>query len=354
MSKTVLALSVLLAAGVSLVGVGIGHELWKPDAQSHTSLLSKGAGNPSSASITAAAVSPGLVDINATLDDPGKHTMATGIVLTPTGLVLTNNHVINGATVLRATDVGNGRTYRASIVGYDRNHDIALLRLDGAAGLRTTAFGSSSDVFVGQAIVAVGNAGGVGGTPSAAGGSVIALDQHIVATDESGSNRERLNGLIEVNANVQPGDSGGPLVNGARRVIGVDTAASTGFSFHSPGHRGYVIPINQAMVIAAQIEGGRSSTAIHIGPTAFLGVELSSATSRATVLGVLPGSPAAEVGLARGDVITSLGGRAVDSPTALISLLDQHRPGSRVHLDWRSRLGQRHTATVELVVGPAH
>ncbi len=302
----------------------------------------------------AGAVGPGLVDINATLDDPGKHTMATGIVLTPSGLVLTNNHVINGATVLRATDVGNGRTYQASVVGYDRNHDIALLKLDGAAGLRTTAFGSSSNVAVGQAIVAVGNAGGVGGTPSAAGGSVVALDQHIVATDQSGSNRERLNGLIEVNANVQPGDSGGPLVNSARRVIGVDTAALMGFSFHSPGRRGYTIPINQALAITAQIESGHSSTAIHLGPTAFLGVELSSATSRARLRSVLSGSPAAKAGLASGDVITSLAGRAVDSSAALISLLDQCRPGSRVHLDWRSRLGQRHTVTVELVVGPAH
>ena len=354
MRKTTLTLSVLFAAGVLLVGVGIGHELRKPDAQSPARLLSRGAGNPPSVSAMAAAVSPGLVDINATLDDPGKHTMATGIVLTRSGLVLTNNHVINGATVLRATDVGNGRTYRASVVGYDRNHDIALLKLDGAAGLKTSAFGSSADVVVGQAIVAVGNAGGVGGTPSAAGGSVVALDQHIVATDESGSNRERLNGLIEVIANVQPGDSGGPLVNSARRVIGVDTAASTGFSFHSPERRGYAIPINQALAIAAEIESGHSSAAIHIGPTAFLGVELSSATSRARIRSVLPGSPAAKAGLASGDVITSLAGRAVDSSAALISLLDHCRPRSRVHLDWRSRLGQRHTATVKLVVGPAH
>ena len=134
MSKTTLTLSVLLT--VFAVGVGIGHDLWKPDTQSPARPLSKGAGNSPSVSAMAGAVGPGLVDINATLDDPGKHTMATGIVLTPSGLVLTNNHVINGATVLRATDVGNGRTYQASVVGYDRNHDIALLKLDGAAGLK--------------------------------------------------------------------------------------------------------------------------------------------------------------------------------------------------------------------------
>ena len=377
MSKRTLTLSVLLAAGAVLVGVGIGHELWRPAAQlqpsggfgapgaggspygygsggSSSGTLPGGSGGPPDVSSIAAQVDPGLVDINATVGDQGEHTTATGIVLTPSDLVLTNNHVIDGATMISAADVGNGKTYRATVVGYDRSEDIAVIQLSGASGLKTTAFGSSSEVAVGQAVVAIGNAGGVGGTPSAAGGSVVALNQQIVARDESGASSERLSGLIEVNADVQPGDSGGPLVSSAGKVIGVDTAASAGFSFYSSGGQGYAIPINQALAIAAQIENDQSSATVHIGPTAFLGVELAPATSRATIVAVLSGSPAAKAGLGSGDVITSLAGQTVDSQAALISLLDRYRPGEQLRLGWSDRSGQRHTATVQLAAGPAH
>jgi len=376
MSKTTVTLSVLLAAGALLVGVGINHELLRPTApstlllrpsgslgapgtghspQAHRSESSVSGGTAGFANVSAiaAAIDPGLVDINATLDGQGKHTLATGIVLTRSGQVLTNNHVIDGATAISAIDVGSGRTYQASVVGYDRSHDIAVLQLTGPSGLKTAALGDSAKIAVGQTVVAVGNAGGVGGPPSAAAGWLVAFNERVVASDESGTISERLSGLIEVNANVQPGDSGGPLVNSSGQVIGVDTAALADFSFHPRRGQAYAIPIDQALAIAAQIEGGRSSTAIHIGPTAFLGVELSSATSRATVHGVFPGSPAAKAGLAPGDVVTSLAGRAVDSQTALISLLDRCRPGNRVRLAWSNKLRQQRTTSVKLVVGPA-
>jgi S1-C subfamily serine protease len=238
-------------------------------------------------------------------------------------------------------------------VGYDRSQDVAVIQLSGASGLKTSVLGNSSTVAVGESIVAIGNAGGVGGTPSAAGGSVVAVDQQITATDENSVGSERLSGLIEVNADVQSGDSGGPLVNSTGQVIGVDAAASAGSSFRSSGGQGYAIPINQALAIAAQIENNHFSASVHIGPTAFLGVELPSATSRATIVGVLSGSPAAKAGLGSGCVITSLAGRAVGSPTTLISLLSHCRPKDRVRLGWSDRSGQRHAATVQLAAGPA-
>src|SRR5215831_7652968 len=180
-----------------------------------------------STSQIASRVSPGLVDVTSTLGYAGATAAGTGIVLTSNGEVLTNNHVINGATSVKVTDIGNGKTYQATVVGYDASHDIAVLQLSGASGLTTTT-GDSSTVRVGDSVVGIGNAGGKGGTPSVAAGTVTALNQSITASDEGSSSSERLSGLIETNADIQAGDSGGPLVNSHGQVIGVDTAASSG------------------------------------------------------------------------------------------------------------------------------
>jgi S1-C subfamily serine protease len=279
--------------------------------------------------------------------------------------VLTSNHVVNGATSISATDVGNGHTYKATVVGYDRSHDIAVIQLSGASGLRTAKLGDSSKAAVGAGVVAIGNAGGTGGAPSAAGGTIVALGQQIVASDSGDGTSEQLTGLVETNADIQPGDSGGPLVDTAGEVIGIDTAASGGYSFQSSATQGFAVPINRAMTIISQIEGNHASATVHIGATAFLGVELqptdaygdgfggSSSASGATLARVLSGSPAAKAGLTAGDVITSVNGQTVDSPTTLSSLLGTHKPGDHVSIGWTDQTGQQHSATVQLATGPA-
>ena len=328
----------------------------------------QGSGAPSNVSAIAAAASPGLVDINSTLSYEGASGAGTGIVLTSTGEILTNNHVIDGATSISVTDVGNGKTYKATVVGYDKSHDIAVLQLQGASGLKTAKIGDSSKATVGESVVAIGNAGGTGGTPSAAGGSIIALNQQITASDELGGASEQLTGLIEVNADVQPGDSGGSLVNSAGQVIGIDTAASGAngdpfalYASGSAGNQGFAIPINGALTIAHEIVAGKASATVHIGGTAFLGVELASSdsfsggstVSGAQIAGVINGGTAAKAGLADGDVITSLGGHAVDSATTLSTLMAGYHPGTRVELGWTDGNGQSHTANVVLGSGPA-
>src|ERR1039457_2713314 len=190
----------------------------------------------------ASKVDPGLVDVVSTLGYQSGAAAGTGIVLTSTGEVLTNNHVIDGATSISVTDVGNGRVYSATVVGYDRSSDIAVLQLRGASGLKVASIGNSSKVRVGEAVVGIGNAGGVGGTPEVVGGSVTGLNRSITATEQDGGNPENLKGLIQVNADIQPGDSGGPLVDTAGKVLGMDTAASAGFSFQTAGTQGYAIP----------------------------------------------------------------------------------------------------------------
>jgi S1-C subfamily serine protease len=323
----------------------------------------------------ASAVDPALVDINVTLGYQSGQAAATGIVLNSTGLVLTNNHVVDGATSLSATDVGNGQTYQATVLGYDVSHDIALIQLQNASGLQTAQVGDSSTATVGQAVVAVGNAGGTGGTPSAAGGSLVALDQQITASDQGSGSSETLSGMLQTDADIQPGDSGGPLVNTAGQVIGIDTAggSSSSDSFSSGSTQGFAVPINTAMAIVNQIQSKTSSSTVHIGGTAFLGVELQSADSQgdfgsgsgafgdqsgstssgATIAGVLSGSPAEQAGLAAGDVIVAVDGQPVDSATTLGTLLGSHQPGDSVQLGWTDASGAQHTSTVQLASGPA-
>jgi S1-C subfamily serine protease len=318
--------------------------------------------NPGSADADAVAakVDPAVVDINTVLGYRNGRAAGTGIVLSPTGLVLTNNHVVAGSTSISVTDVGNGRTYTASVLGYDRSEDVALIQLKDASGLATAVIGDSSKVSIGDSVVALGNAGGTGGTPAIAAGTVTALNRSITASDDAAGTSETLRGLIEVNANIVSGDSGGPLANSSGQVIGIDTAASAGFQYQDgqsgTGGDGYAIPINQAMTIAKQIQAGTASSTVHIGQTAFLGVQTRSergqAVQGAPVAGVLSGSPAESAGLTRGDVIVSLAGQPVDSATTLTTLLDAHHPGDRVSLGWTDSAGQTHSASVVLAAGP--
>lgn len=320
---------------------------------------SSGTGPADAASI-AARVNAGVVDINTNVGYQDAQAAGTGMVLTADGVVLTNNHVISGATRISVTDVGNGRTYQATVLGYDRTHDVAVLRLTGATRLRTVSLGASSKVHVGQAVVGVGNAGGAGGTPSYAGGTVTALDQSITATDEGNGTTERLTGLIETDAGIVAGDSGGPLVDQQGKVIGMDTAATAGFRFRSAAGPGYAIPIDAALQIARLIEAGRSSATVHVGPTALLGVEVQSggdsfglrSGSGAVVADVLPGGPADAAGMGSGDVITAVGGHTVTDPETLTRAMLLERPGATVRVDYVDAFGQPRSATVHLTSGP--
>lgn len=312
----------------------------------------------------AAQVSPGLVDIVSTLGYRQAQAAGTGLVLTSSGEVLTNNHVIEGATSITVTDVGNGRSYRARVSGYDQSSDIAVLELQGASGLQTVTLGNSASAAVGQKVVALGNAGGKGGAPSVAEGRISSLGASVTASDEGAGTTEHLTGLIGHNADIQPGDSGGPLVSTAGRVIGINTAASSRFALQSgqTQTRAFAIPISDAVKIARQIEAGASSSVVHTGATGFLGVQIMSAGSAAVgggpagtgaaVAGVIPGLPADQAGLAAGDVIVSAAGHPVTSPSALQAALEQHHPGDSITIRWTNQAGQTQAATIILATGP--
>jgi S1-C subfamily serine protease len=321
------------------------------------------------ASQIAAHVDPGLVDIVSTDGLAQAESAGTGIVLTANGEVLTNNHVISGATSIKVTDIGNGRTYSAKVVGYDQSHDVAVIQLQGASGLTTASLGNSSAVGVGNNVTALGNAEGKGGTPAVASGAITGLNQSITASDQFSGTQEQLTGLIETNANIQPGDSGGPLANAYGQVIGMDTAASSQYQFQAQGNstaaNAYAIPINTAIAVANQIEAGSGSSTVHIGATAYLGVGVSAqqnglggfgqgqGTSGAYLAEVAQGSPAAGAGLAAGDTITSVGGVSVSSSQDIQHVLVKYHPGDSIQVSWTDQSGQSHTATLTLATGPA-
>jgi S1-C subfamily serine protease len=362
----------LTATAVVALAVGAGAGIGLAQGSTPSGKATATSNTELSTSQIASRVSPGLVDVTSTLGyaGAGSEAKGTGIVLTSNGEVLTNNHVISGATSVSVTDIGNGKTYKATVVGYDQTRDIAVLQLSGASGLTTATTGDSSTVKVGDRVVGLGNAGGVGGAPSAAAGTVTALNRSITASDEGSGTSERLTGLIQTNANIQAGDSGGPLANSHGQVIGVDTAASAGFQFGNGGFgngssgsgdqgttQGYAIPINTALSIADQIEAGHGSSTVHIGATAFLGLEIADSSqqgfSGVTLAGVAPGTPAASAGLGQGDVVTSVGGQSVSSSTDVQKVLVGHHPGDKISIGWTDPSGQSHTATVTLASGPA-
>src|SRR3954463_13410964 len=164
----------------------------------------------------------GVVVVLTSLGYEGGAAAGTGMVLTSSGRVLTNNHVIAGATSVRVSVPKTGHTYTAHVVGYDVPDDVAVLQLDKASGLTTVTRESSSAVAVGDTVTAVGNAGGTG-TIATAGGKVTRVRRTITVRDDHGrlEKLEKLADLIETSTHVEPGDSGGALLNSGGRVVGM-------------------------------------------------------------------------------------------------------------------------------------
>jgi S1-C subfamily serine protease len=343
-SVAVLMLTTFLAAGAVVVAAGaIGGIFSSP----------KPAGSASGPVVSR--VQDEIVDIDTVLEQ-NLAAAGTGMVLTPDGEVLTNNHVIQGASTITATDIGNGRTYTASVVGYDERRDVAVLRLDGAADLPSISLGDSDAVSTGMRVVTIGNAEGLGGTPASKTGVVLARDQAIAVADDLDGTSEHLSQLIEIRGDLEPGDSGGPMIDGAGAAVGMDTAASQSYQFSSGAGLGFAIEINPVKRIARQILAGRGTSTIHIGQTAFIGVRINTSDSSragAPIEGAVQGSPAAAAGIARGDLIVEFAGRPIASATALTAALVPYHPGQRVAIAWLTPAGVRQTATIRLAKGPS-
>jgi S1-C subfamily serine protease len=316
-------------------------------------------------------VQPGIVNISAPQVYGQGLSAGTGIILTSTGLVVTNNHVIEGATSPTATLVSSGKTYKATIIGYDKANDVALLQLVGASGLTPVTVGNSDGVQVGMHVLGLGNAQGQGGQPTVAPGQVTALNQSISPQDAATGASENLRGTIQTSAQIQPGDSGGPLANAAGQVIGMDVAASQVQQLNgTQTTAGYAIPINTALQAARQIAAGQTSANVQIGLPSFMGVTIADASagcpsngfggpsgrvasSGAVVCGVYHGTPAQTAGLIQGDVITNANGKAVPTANSLIAITAGFRPGQSLTVGYTDGNGVSRSLTLTLIGGPA-
>jgi S1-C subfamily serine protease len=298
-------------------------------------------------------VDPAVVDITTRLD--GGEAAGTGMVLTSSGLILTNNHVIDGATAISVQIAGTGPSYAAHVVGYDVVDDIALIKLDNASGLKTVAIGDSTSLTVGNQVVTIGNALGSSGPHAVSSGTIQALDQSITANDLTGGS-ESLTGLIQIDATLQPGDSGGPLVDASGHVIGMNTAATVSGRRAAVTTGGYAIAIDKALAVAQQIENGQSSSTIHVGDRAILGIEItsnrSSSQGGAVVAGVTAGGPAASAGITPGSIVTAIDSTTIGSADEVGVTLFSNKPGDKVSVTWTDSAGASHTQTLQLVAGP--
>jgi len=315
-----------------------------------------------------AAESRGVALVDTVLS--GGEAAGTGIVLSSDGEVLTNYHVVEGSTSIRVTLPGSGRAYTATVVGADQTADVALLKLAGASGLATARIDDDT-LAVGDAVTAVGNAGGTGSL-TAADGTVTDLSSSITTQSEGDVAGERLTRLVETSADVVPGDSGGPLLDAEGEVVGVDTAASSGGEID-----GYAVPIDTALAVVTQIRSGEETSAVRIGPAAFLGVQVAtgavsdsaygygdgygrsygreaSGTSNegASIAGVVEDGAAAQAGIEAGDTITGVGSTAVASASDLTDALAGLDPGDRVRVTWTGADGSSTSAEVTLGSSP--
>ena len=283
-----------LAAGVGAGAVvALNHNSQSPgntiSSQQIPSPNRNAAGNANTTNLNVESVAnkvkPGMVDINSTLKYQDGAAAGTGMVLSSNGVVLTNNHVVEGSTHLTATTVMGGRKYQATVIGVDPTDDVALIKLQGASGLKTVQVGDSAKVTLGTAVVAIGNAGGTGGPPTVTSGTITALGRTITASDSgSGQNTETLHNMLQTNAPIAEGDSGGALANAAGQVIGMNTAANSQSLGGAGTSMGFAIPIDRALAIAKKIAAGNGGGHILIGPKGFMGVGVDSVTDATACL----------------------------------------------------------------------
>jgi len=283
-----------------------------------------------------AKVEPSVVDIVAqSRRETGE---GTGIIISPDGYILTNAHVVNGASTVTVSTSSSGKALPATVIGADAAHDVALIHLDrGGGSLPAADLGRSADVTVGDDVVAIGNALGLRGDPTVTRGIVSALGRTV----------ENLTGMIQTDAAINPGNSGGPLVNSAGQVIGINTAVAA----DGAQNIGFAIPIDAAKALADRLKSGQGAA-----PTAFLGVsttDTQDGSAGAQVVQLVAGGPAQKAGLAVGDLIVSFDGKPVETADSLSGLVQARQPGDTVQVVV-DRNGSSRTFSLSLGTKPAN
>ena len=331
--------AVALAAGLIGGGVGFGGAyavLGDSGSASPPTLASAAEppapAEPADGSIAgaAAAITPSTVDIQVRTAQGASE--GSGVVLTADGEVLTNNHVVagagNGAQITVSTSDGN--QYRATVVGTSPSYDLAVLRLEGASGLKAATLGESSSVQVGEEVVATGSPQGLSGTVTA--GIVSALNRTVAAGGEDGGAPVVYNGL-QTDAPINQGNSGGPLVNLSGQVVGINSAIATSGQNAGSIGLGFAIPVDTAKRVAQELMSDGVATKPQLGVQGSVSASGSaSGAGGAQIAAVQPGSPAETAGLRAGDVVSKVNEYPVSSFADLIARVGNFVPGQQVTL----------------------
>jgi putative serine protease PepD len=267
-------------------------------------------------------VAPGVVDIvvnqsSGGFGDQGAQAEGSGFVVDSSGDIVTNQHVVDGATAIKVT-FQDGKTVKATLVGTDPSTDVAVVKVDVASSeLHPLTFASSAAVQVGQSVAAIGSPFGLPETLTS--GIVSALNRTI-----SAPNNYSISGAIQTDAPINHGNSGGPLLNAGGQVIGVNAQIES----DSGGNDGvgFAIPSDAVKTVADTIiAGGKVQHA-------YLGITIGTSASGAQVSAVKANSPAAAAGMKAGDVITAIDGDSVASADDLTAKISAHQPGDKVTL----------------------
>jgi putative serine protease PepD len=286
--------------------------------------------SPGSVAAAAAIALPTTVDIRVPQSQGTDE--GAGIILTADGDVLTNNHVIAGTTGPITVTLSDGSQHTATVVGTSPSYDLAVLKIAGVSGLTPATLADSANLQVGQTVVAIGSPEGLTGTVTS--GIVSALNRTVEVQADNASTVV-YNGL-QTDASINPGNSGGPLVNLQGQVVGIDSAIESGSSQGngqtSQGGSiglGFAIPVDQAQRVAQELMATGTATKPVLGVQ---GNAVTTATTGAQITAVTPGSPAAQAGLAAGDVITKVDSDTVQNFADLIARIGADAPGSQATL----------------------
>ena len=311
------------------------------------------------------AVAPSVVSITVRTGTSGAQ--GSGVIIDDKGHVLTNHHVVAGATEGGRINVSlsDGSTYRATIAGTDESTDLAVVTIkDPPKDLKPITLGSSKDLQVGDPVMAVGNPLGLAGTVTT--GVVSALNRPVSTSsaDEGGGqglfsqqqSEPVVTSAIQTSAAINPGNSGGALVDASGRLIGINSSiASVGQSSGSAGNIGigFAIPVDEASWIADQlIENGHAKHAfLGVRPTDGTAQLGSASRTGAKLVDVIDGTPAQEAGLQRGDLIVSLDDTPVKSAESLVGLVHARKIGSTVPVTY-IRDGSKKTVQLTLATAP--
>jgi S1-C subfamily serine protease len=295
----------------------------------------------------------------------GQEDQGSGMIITSTGEVVTNNHVIAGATTITVTLYGQTKALPATVVDTDPSNDVALLQITGGANLPTVSYANSDDVQVGDGVVAIGNALGLSlSTPTVTQGIISAKGRTVTAGASGSGATETLTDMFQTDAAINPGNSGGPLVDSSGMVIAMNTAVAANSTGTSGAQGiGFAIPVNKIQNLLPGLRNHSIGSASKSG-TGFLGVSLETVTPQlrstygfvptkgAVVTQLETGSPADQAGIQLGDVIVSLDGKTVSSADQLAVAIQGDKPGQSVKIGLYRGQNQR-TVTATLAANPS-